>query len=70
MACASSRERGQVEFVGSAKYHAILPLINEHEQRRQIRRNHLTNRHFFGDAEALTSSMICSGVMANALLAA
>lgn len=42
--------RGQVEFVGSAKYHAILPLINDHEQRRQIRRNHLTNRHFFGDA--------------------
>jgi len=42
--------RGQIEFVGSAKYHAILPLINQHEQRRQIRRNHLTNRHFFGDA--------------------
>lgn len=42
-------ERGQVEFVGSAKYHAILPLISDHEQRRQIRRNHLTNRHFFGD---------------------
>lgn len=43
-------ERGQIEFVGSAKYHAILPLIDEEEQRRQIRRNHLTNRHFFGDA--------------------
>lgn len=43
-------EGGQIEFVGSAKYHAILPLINESEQRRQIRRNHLTNRHFFGDA--------------------
>lgn len=42
-------ERGQVEFVGSAKYHAILPLIDEAEQRRQIRRNHLANRHFFGD---------------------
>jgi predicted glycosyl hydrolase (DUF1957 family) len=41
---------GQVEFVGSAKYHAILPLIDEDEQRRQIRRNHLTNKHFFGDA--------------------
>jgi hypothetical protein len=41
--------RGQVEFVGSAKYHAILPLIPKEEQRRQIRRNHLTNRHFFGD---------------------
>ena len=43
-------ERGQIEFVGSAKYHAILPLIDEEEQRRQIRRNHLTNRHFLGDA--------------------
>lgn len=43
-------ERGQAEFVGSAKYHAILPLIDEDEQRRQIRRNHLTNKHFFGDA--------------------
>jgi len=42
-------QKGQFEFVGSAKYHAILPLINGHEQRRQIRRNHLTNRHFFGD---------------------
>jgi len=42
-------ERGQLEFTGSAKYHAILPLIPEDEQRRQIRRNYLTNRHFFGD---------------------
>ena len=42
-------QRGQIEFVGSAKYHAILPLISQHEQRRQIRRNQLTNRHFFGD---------------------
>ena len=40
---------GQIEFVGSAKYHAILPLINGNEQRRQIRRNHLANKHFFGD---------------------
>jgi alpha-amylase/alpha-mannosidase (GH57 family) len=42
-------ERGQVEFTGSAKYHAILPLIPQYEMRRQIRRNYLTNRHFFGD---------------------
>ena len=42
-------ERGQIEFAGSAKYHAILPLIDVDEQRRQIRRNELTNRHFFGD---------------------
>lgn len=42
-------ERGQVEFTGSAKYHAVLPLIPQYEMRRQIRRNYLTNRHFFGD---------------------
>jgi len=42
--------RGQIEFAGSAKYHAILPLIDPDEQRRQIRRNELTNRHFFGEA--------------------
>jgi predicted glycosyl hydrolase (DUF1957 family) len=41
---------GQLEFVGSGKYHPILPLIPQDEQRRQIRRNHLTNKHFFGDA--------------------
>ena len=46
----SLAESGQVEFVGSGKYHPILPLIPEDEQRRQIRRNHLTNRHFFGDS--------------------
>ena len=37
-------QRDQVEFTGSAKYHAILPLIPQYEMRRQIRRNHLTNR--------------------------
>jgi len=42
-------QRDQVEFTGSAKYHAILPLIPQYEMRRQIRRNHLTNRYFFGD---------------------
>lgn len=42
-------QRGQIEFTGSAKYHAILPLIPQYEMRRQIRRNYLTNRHFFGD---------------------
>jgi len=42
-------QREQIEFTGSAKYHAILPLIPQYEMRRQIRRNHLTNRHFFGD---------------------
>ena len=43
-------ERGQVEFTGSGKYHPILPLISQYEMRRQIRRNHLTNRHFLGDS--------------------
>jgi len=42
-------KRGQIEFTGSAKYHPILPLIPLEEMKRQIRRNHLTNRHFFGD---------------------
>ena len=42
--------RGQIEFVGSGKYHPILPLITEDERRRQIARNHATNRHFFGEA--------------------
>ena len=40
--------RGQIEFTGSGKYHPILPLIPAEEAERQIRRNHLTNRHFFG----------------------
>lgn len=46
----SLAEAGQVEFVGSGKYHPILPLVDVEEQRRQIRRNHLTNKHFFGDS--------------------
>lgn len=41
--------RGQVEFVGSGQFHPILPLISEDERRRQIARNHVVNRHFFGD---------------------
>ena len=42
-------QRGQIEFTGSAKYHAILPLVPRSEALRQVRRNYLTNRHFFGD---------------------
>lgn len=45
-------QRGQIEFTGSAKYHAILPLIPGEEVERQVRRNHLTNRHFFGSVYA------------------
>lgn len=41
-------DRGQVEFTGSAKYHALLPLIPEPEIVRQIKLNEETNRHFFG----------------------
>src|SRR3990172_241364 len=42
-------DRGQIEFTGSAKYHAILPLIPEAETRRQIRANEATNRRYFGE---------------------
>ncbi len=47
---AEAARRGQVEFVGSGKYHAILPLLPDEEVRRQIEINDETNRHFFGDA--------------------
>jgi predicted glycosyl hydrolase (DUF1957 family) len=42
--------RGQIELTGSAKHHAILPLLDDAEQRRQIDRNALANGYFFGDA--------------------
>jgi hypothetical protein len=47
---AEAGRRGQVEFVGSAKYHAILPLLPEGEARRQIELNDETNRRHLGDA--------------------
>jgi len=40
-------DRGQVEFVESAKFHAILPLIPKQEVKRQIELNRLTNMYFF-----------------------
>jgi len=40
-------ERGQLEFVGTSKYHAILPLIPQQEMLRQIELNHATNKYFF-----------------------
>jgi len=43
-------QKGQVEFVGSAKYHPILPLIPPDEGKRQIELNHKSNSFFFGDA--------------------
>jgi predicted glycosyl hydrolase (DUF1957 family) len=42
-------ERGQFEFVGSGKYHPILPLIPETEMRRQIDQNFQANRQLLGD---------------------
>jgi hypothetical protein len=42
--------RGQLEFVGSAKFHPILPLLPSQEAERQIRLNHEANSHFFGQA--------------------
>lgn len=42
-------ERGQVELVGSAKYHLILPLIPD-ETLRQIELNNTVNTKAFGDA--------------------
>jgi len=40
-------ERGQLEFVGTSKYHAILPLIPQQEMLRQIELNYTTNKYFF-----------------------
>ncbi|MFA5388392.1 MAG: hypothetical protein WC312_01400 [Candidatus Omnitrophota bacterium] len=42
--------RGQVEFTGSAKYHAILPLISKEEAGRQIELNRDTNQRLFKDS--------------------
>ncbi len=42
--------RGQVEFVGSAKYHTTLPLLPAEEALRQIEINDETNRRYLGDA--------------------
>ncbi len=41
-------EMGRLEFVGSAKYHPILPLVPYEEMLRQIQQNHQTNQRFFG----------------------
>jgi hypothetical protein len=40
--------QGKVELVGSAKYHAILPLLPPDEALRQLKINNETNRKFFG----------------------
>lgn len=41
-------EHGRIEFLGSAMYHPILPLIAEPEIIRQIGLNQAANRHAFG----------------------
>lgn len=41
-------ERGQIELVGTAMYHPILPLIPEAEIRRQIEFNHDIHQKIFG----------------------
>lgn len=43
-------EAGNLEFVESAKYHAILPLISAEECKKQIALNRQTNAYFFKDA--------------------
>lgn len=42
-------KRGQIEFTDSAKYHALLPFLEEDEIVRQIRLNNETNKEIFGD---------------------
>jgi predicted glycosyl hydrolase (DUF1957 family) len=41
-------ERGQIEFVGSGKFHPILPLIDAAARERSIRDNARTNGELFG----------------------
>ncbi len=41
-------EMGRLEFVGSAKYHPVMPLIPQDEMLRQIMQNYQTNRRYFG----------------------
>lgn len=43
-------KRRQIEFVGSAKYHPLLPEIPKKEILRQIRLNEETNQRFLGEA--------------------
>jgi len=43
-------ERGQVEFVGSGKFHPILPLISEGERTRSIRENAQANHRLLGES--------------------
>jgi len=44
-------EEGRLEITGSAKYHALLPLLSEEEMERQITLNTETLKHFLGNYE-------------------
>jgi hypothetical protein len=46
---AEAVSRGQVELVGSAKYHTILPLLPVEEALRQLEINNETGRKYFGE---------------------
>src|SRR3989344_8748007 len=41
---------GKIEFTGSAKYHAVLPLLPDSEIERQIIINEETNRQLLGES--------------------
>lgn len=43
-------DRGQIELTGSAKYHTILPFLDESEIERQIQINNETGRKYLGDS--------------------
>jgi alpha-amylase/alpha-mannosidase (GH57 family) len=47
---AEAARRGQIEFVGSAKFHTILPLLEPSEALRQLRINDEANSKYFGNA--------------------
>lgn len=47
---AEAGRRGLIEFVGTSKYHAILPLLPPAEAKRQITINDDTLRHYLGEA--------------------
>jgi hypothetical protein len=46
---AKAYKSGQVEFTGSAKYHALLPFLSKEEVLRQIEINNITLRHYLGE---------------------
>ena len=43
-------ESKRLEFTESAKYHALLPFLKEEEIIRQIKKNHKTNKQYFGES--------------------